>query len=72
MYLFLEMTIFGITILYTCQGECQYEQMNAETSYTDLIHQQGVHTSQLLQVDSLLAVEWIKVGDKWLLLYIMI
>ena len=46
--------------------------MNAESSYQYLIHQCSVSTSHILQVDSLLAVEWINVRDKLLLLYIMI
>ena len=34
--------------------------MNAESAYHNLIHQWGVLKFHILQVDSLLAVEWIK------------
>ena len=46
--------------------------MNAEYSYHNLIYQRGMLKSHILQVDSHLAVVWIKPGHKWLLPYVMV
>ena len=39
-------------------------QMNAKSSYHNLIHRYGVPKSHILQVDSLLPVEWIKTSQR--------